>query len=296
MIRVKVPASTSNLGPGFDSIGMALDSYLEIEAEVSRDWQFNHRSELLHDLPADDTHYLARMVNHFCRLLKVEPFKLTVTMTSTIPLARGLGSSGTVLIASLLIVNHVRQLKLSTDELIQLLSAEEGHPDNVVPSLLGGLVVGCHDGGQCYYEALAPIAWPMYAVIPDYELKTADARNALPFELTYSSAVRASAVSNVLVAALSTGNYDLAGQMMMQDLLHEPYRKHLIKDYTELHDMLNGQGYAFLSGAGPTLFVMARPDADIEQQLRERFLNCEVRRVNTDTAGAVCYAEVELSD
>ncbi|TDM05271.1 homoserine kinase [Macrococcus lamae] len=288
-IKVKVPASTSNLGPGFDSIGMAIDSYLEIEASISESWVFSHKSEILSDLPVDETHYIARMVNHFCRQLNVEPFCLKVTMTSDIPLARGLGSSGSALIASLLIVNVVRELNLTTDELIQLLTAEEGHPDNVVPSLIGGLVAGFHRGESCYYQPLPVIDWPMFVVIPNYELKTADARDALPQRFNFEDSVKASAISNVLVASLSQKNYDLAGQMMMQDVFHEPFRKHLIKDYDKLRELLGNRGYVFLSGAGPTLFIMTKPgESNIKAWLQHEFSDYEIRQVKPDNIGAIC--------
>lgn len=289
MIRIRVPASTANLGPGFDSLGMALNLYLDITAERAECWYFEHLGDELVSLPTDETHFIARQVTQFCRKLNVEPFCLHVKMTSEIPLARGLGSSGTALIASLLMVNHYGRLNLSRQQLVDILTKEEGHPDNVVPSLVGGVITGCYDREICRYMALPAIEWPLYLIIPPYELKTDEARQVLPQTLPFAEAVEASAIANVLVAALAQKDYQLAGQLMMQDRFHEPYRAALIQDYQAVKRIVEDKGSLFISGAGSTLFVMGRPDSsELGALLTDALPHCAVRAVSVDTTGAIC--------
>ncbi|TDL95316.1 homoserine kinase [Macrococcus brunensis] len=289
MIRVRVPASTANLGPGFDSLGMALNIYLDITAEKADTWHFKHLGNEIASLPSDYTHFIAQKVTQFCHELNVKPFCLNVTMKSDIPLARGLGSSGTALIASLLLVNYYGKLNLSTQVLVNLLSKEEGHPDNVVPSLVGGVIAGCYYDETCSYVTLPAIDWPLYVVIPPYELKTEDARRVLPSSLALAEAVEASAISNVLVAALAQKDYVLAGRLMVQDRFHEPYRSALIQDYQTAKRVVQDKGSLFISGAGSTIFVMGHPEyTDLDEKLKSELPHCAVRTVSVDTTGAIC--------
>lgn len=294
-VFIRVPASTANLGPGFDSIGLAVARYLEIEAERSDSWTFNHQSKQLESLPNDHTHYIAKMSDYFCSTLEVEKLCLNVKMKSDIPLARGLGSSGTALIASLLLVDYFHDLKLSEDEKIALLSKVEGHPDNITPSLIGGLVVGYYDGKHCFTQSLPVIDWPLYVIVPDYELKTVDARNTLPTALDYKDAVIASAVSNVLIAALAQKNYNLAGEMMMKDRFHEPYRQQLIQEYEEVRKTVDGHGYAFISGAGPTMMLMIQPGhEEVIQTLKKKLTNCHISHIDIDKKGSLCETKLNM--
>lgn len=294
-VYIRVPASSANLGPGFDSLGMAVARYLEIEAERSENWTFSHHSKQLEDLPTDHEHYIAQMSDHFCRELDVEPLQLNVQMKSDIPLARGLGSSGTALIASLLLVDYFHDLRLTDEDKILLLTQVEGHPDNVTPSLIGGLVAAYYDGKKCFTQSLPVIEWPLYVVVPDYELKTADARNALPDSLNYGESVAASAVSNVLVAALMNRNYDLAGEMMMKDHFHEPFRNHLIKEYETVRRIIDGNGYSFISGAGPTIMLMIQPEhEDVIQTLKKELPHCHISHIDIDKKGSLCETKLNM--
>lgn len=294
-VYIRVPASTANLGPGFDSVGLAVARYLEIEAERSDYWTFDHLSKQLETLPQNDEHYIAQMSDYYCRELDVEPLQLHVKMKSDIPLARGLGSSGTALIASLLLVDYFHDLKLSDEDKIALLTKVEGHPDNITPSLIGGLVAGYYDGEQCFTQSLPVIEWPLYVIIPDYELKTVDARNALPSAFDYKEAINASAVSNVLVAALAQKNYDLAGEMMMKDHFHEPFRRRLIKEYDEVRQTIAGHGYSFISGAGPTIMLMIQPGHEaVIQTLKKQLPHCDISHIDIDKKGSRCETKLSM--
>lgn len=292
MLYIKVPASTSNLGPGFDSIGMAVNLYLELEVKESHIWNIHHIGEILSTLVNDDSHYIRKYCHYFYDLLNLEPKCFDIVMHSDIPLARGLGSSGSALIASLEIVDYFYQLNLTKVEKVNLLSEIEGHPDNVAPSLLGGVIAGYYnnDKNSTTTVQLPVIEWPIMVVIPNYELKTSEAREVLPNQFAYDKAVRAGAIGNVLVAALFARDYQLAGKMMMQDLYHEPYRQHLVPHYQLVTEMITDQCFAFLSGAGPSIFVVCDPDEFNENFMRLNQLHdCEVKHIQVDVNGVIRY-------
>ncbi|QYA41257.1 homoserine kinase [Macrococcoides bohemicum] len=292
MLYIKVPASTSNLGPGFDSLGMAVNLYLELEVSENDVWDIQHFGEELADLENNEEHYIRKYCAYFMEKFNLQTKAFSVVMHTDIPLARGLGSSGSALIASLEIIDYFYGLNLSKEEKVSLLSEIEGHPDNVSPSVLGGVVVGYYNAHLNTTRTLQVpvIEWPIMVVIPDYELKTSEAREALPESLQYSKAVEAGAIGNMLIAALYAKDYVTAGQMMMQDVYHEPYRKHLVPHYEMVRAAINGDCYAFLSGAGPSIFVVCHPDHFNEnfKQLNQ-LQNCEVKHIQVDVNGVIAY-------
>ncbi|WP_414043256.1 homoserine kinase [Macrococcus sp. EM39E] len=292
MLYIKVPASTSNLGPGFDSVGMAVNLYLELEVSESKVWDIQHFGEALAELENNESHYIRKYCKYFIEKFNLEDKCFSVVMHSDIPLARGLGSSGSALIASLEIINYFYDLNLSKIDKVSLLSEIERHPDNVAPSVLGGVIVGYYNPHQNITQTLQVpvIEWPIMVVIPDYELKTIEAREALPNELAYSTAVEAGAIGNMLIAALYLKDYVTAGKMMQQDIYHEPYRKHLVPHYEMVRNVLSGDCYAFLSGAGPSIFVVCHPDNFNENyKALRRLPNCEVKHIQVDVSGVIAY-------
>lgn len=292
MLYIKVPASTSNLGPGFDSLGMAVNLYLELEVSESDMWDIQHFGEELAGLENNEEHYIRKYCAYFMDKFNLQTKAFSVVMHTDIPLARGLGSSGSALIASLEIIDYFYGLNLSKEEKVSLLSEIEGHPDNVAPSVLGGVVVGYYNAQLNTTRTLQVpvIEWPIMVVIPDYELKTSEAREALPESLQYSKAVEAGAIGNMLIAALYAKDYVTAGQMMMQDKYHEPHRKHLVPHYEKVREAISGDCYAFLSGAGPSIFVVCHPDHFNEnfKQLNQ-LQNCEVKHIQVDVNGVIAY-------
>ncbi|MGV2927714.1 homoserine kinase [Macrococcus capreoli] len=292
MLYIKVPASTSNLGPGFDSIGMAVNLYLELEVCENETWDIHHFGEAIADLENNENHYIRKYCKYFFEKFNLEARCFSIVMHSDIPLARGLGSSGSALIASLEIINYFYGLKLSKEEKVRLLSEIEGHPDNVAPSILGGVVVGYYNKKQHITKTLQVpvIDWPIFVVIPNYELQTSVARDVLPNELAYSTAVEAGAIGNMLIASLYAKDYVTAGQMMQQDMYHEPYRKHLVPHYQFVRDAITGDCFAFLSGAGPSIFVVCSPDHFNENFRALNLLqNCEVKHIQVDVNGVISY-------
>ncbi|WP_374757682.1 homoserine kinase [Staphylococcus sp. 17KM0847] len=290
---LKVPASTANLGCGFDSIGMALNKFLYIDAQPIRakQWKFRHEGPHLQGLPEDETNYIYKIAQYVANKYDVTLPMLEVKMYSEIPLARGLGSSASALVAALYIANYFGDIELSKYELLQLATEIEGHPDNVAPTIYGGLVVGYHNS-ETNITDVAHIDIPdvdFILTIPQYELETKKARQALPEYLNHKDAVKYSAISNTMISALIQHNYELAGKMMEQDGLHEPYRQHLIEHFTEIKQTAHEyEAYAtVMSGAGPTIMTMVKKEksGSLVRALRQQFPNCHSELATVNTVG-----------
>ena len=262
-MKIIVPATSANIGPGFDSVGVALSKYLEIEVlEASESWVVEH--DLGSDIPSDERNLL------IATALQVEPGLAPhhLRMTSDIPLARGLGSSSSVIVAGIELANQLSHLNLTDQEKLVWANKIEGHPDNVAPAIFGQLVVAYSHEDQVQ-AVVAPMPNTAFvAFIPSYELKTSDSRNVLPKERNYSEAVAASAIANVAIAALLTGDMVTAGQAIESDLFHEKYRQPLVKEFTQVKELAKDfAAYAtYLSGAGPTVMTL------IEEEKAEAFL------------------------
>ena len=248
---IKVPASTSNLGPGFDSIGMAVSLYLEVEIlSVSDCWQVDH---VMPKIPHDENNLIVKTA------LTVYPGMqpLHLRVKSDIPLAHGLGSSSSAIAAGIELANHFGKLGLSDEEKVQIGARIEGHPDNIAPTILGGLVVGTEL--DKHFDAVkAPLPpYSLVAYVPDYNLPTKKARGVLPKELPLKTATRGSAIANTLVASLFTQNYQMAGELMEKDVFHEPYREKLVPELLKVREVAH-QKHAlttYLSGAGSTIMT-----------------------------------------
>ncbi len=271
---IRVPGSTSNLGPGFDSIGLAVNRYLQLDVFAAEKWQFHSRSSEVIGIPGDEQNLIYQAAE-FTAVQKgrsaseMEPCEVFVS--SEIPMARGLGSSGAAITAGIELADQLLDLGLTRAEKVRIGSLYEGHPDNVSASYYGGCVIGCHTSEDTKTVRAGVPDVDIVAVIPDYELKTKDARNVLPDEFTRPGAVAASAVTNVLVAAFFQKDWPLAGQMMEQDSFHEPYRASLVPELELARKVRDKVGAysAVLSGAGPTVlfFVPKGGAAEVQETL-----------------------------
>ena len=252
-MKITVPATSANIGPGFDSVGVALSKYLTIEVlEPSDSWFIQHD---LGDIPSDETNLLITTALQVTRDLT--PHKLV--MTSDIPLARGLGSSSSVIVAGIELANQLAGLGLTAEEKLEIATRIEGHPDNVAPAIFGNLVVASYvdDAVNSIVTQFPDCAF--VAFIPNYELKTSDSRGVLPSQLSYKEAVAASSIANVAIAALFAGDLVKAGQAIQGDLFHERHRQSLVKEFSTIKGLSSQfAAYAtYLSGAGPTVMTLA---------------------------------------
>ena len=263
-VRVAVPASTSNLGAGFDCVGVAVDRRLDVTTKLddsARGFTIARRGTLasLTIDAADD-----RLVAGFraaCRRARREvPDGVAFEATSTIPIGRGLGSSASATLAGALAANALLALGL-TDRAIALLCAEvEGHPDNVVPALFGGARLALTDGDGALLVAALQVHASLALVfaIPDFAVETSHARSVLPREVPHATATRAAALGAALVQGLATGDGTLVA-VALDDVLHVPFRRGLIEGFDAVTRAARRAGAfgATLSGSGSTIVAIA---------------------------------------
>lgn len=283
-MKIIVPATSANVGPGFDSVGVAVTKYLEIQVcEEREEWMIEH--QLGKWIPRDERNLLLKIALQIVPDLQPRRLK----MISDIPLARGLGSSSSVIVAGIELANQLGNLKLSKHEKLQLATKIEGHPDNVAPAIYGNLVIASSVEDQVS-AVVAPFPECAFlAYIPNYELRTRDSRGVLPKKLSYKEAVAASSIANVAISALLTGDMVKAGQAIESDLFHERYRQELVREFATIKKVAkrNGAYATYLSGAGPTVMVLADPDKmpKIKAELEKQPFKGKLHDLQVDTEG-----------
>ncbi|MGX7198091.1 homoserine kinase [Enterococcus olivae] len=257
-MKIRVPATSANLGPGFDSCGIALSMYLSVEIlEDTEEWEIIH--SLGEDIPSDKSNLLIQTALDVAPSLTPKKLK----MTSTIPLTRGLGSSSSVIVAGIELANRLGNLNLSQNKKVEIATRIEGHPDNVAPAICGDFVVACHfsektENSVSHVKHYFPEC-DIIAFIPNTELLTSESRGVLPESFSYKEAVEASAIANVMIAAVLNGNLPLAGKMMQEDRWHEKYRGKFVPHLAAIRQVCKEEAAygCFLSGAGPTVLILA---------------------------------------
>ena len=283
-MKIIVPATSANVGPGFDSVGVAVTKYLEIQVcEEREEWMIEH--QLGKWIPRDERNLLLKIALQIVPDLQPRRLK----MVSDIPLARGLGSSSSVIVAGIELANQLGNLKLTDHDKLQLATKIEGHPDNVAPAIYGNLVIASSVEGQVS-AVVAPFPECAFlAYIPNYELRTRDSRGVLPKKLSYKEAVAASSIANVVIASLLTGDMVKAGQAIESDLFHERYRQELVREFATIKKVAkrNGAYATYLSGAGPTVMVLADPDKmpKIKAELEKQPFKGKLHELQVDTEG-----------
>lgn len=254
---VIVPASTANLGPGFDSIGLALGLYMTIDVSPSDVWEVSYAGDDLDGLAVGEDNLIVTTIKSVAKKSgEIAPI-LKLTATSNIPLGKGFGSSASAIAAGIVIADHILQLNLSKREKVLLGSQLEGHADNVSVALLGGAVISYYDGDIIDYIHVENPKVGVVVLVPPKALATEASRGLLPEQLTHKEAVRSSAAGSVLSAALAQNDWQTVGRMMEKDGFHEPYRKNLFPNFDEIRTACQKFGaYGMtISGAGPSLFV-----------------------------------------
>ncbi|MDF2608250.1 MAG: thrB [Bacillales bacterium] len=289
LFTVKTPGSTANLGPGFDSIGLALDIFLTIDVFQADKWECVYLSDTNENLPTDEDNLIVRVItdvtNKFGK--SVSPLKLVIS--NEIPLARGLGSSASAIVAGIEIANQVLKLDLSSEDKLLLACSWEGHIDNIGASVLGGLVVGYYSNDFYHYINKHIDELEVIAVIPKYALKTEVARSALPDVLNYKDAIESSAMANLIVGAFMSKNWNLALKCINMDKFHEPFRAKLVPELSKAKKFLGSNpsiGCA-LSGAGPTVLIIGEKLEinNIYQDVKNLFSDCEVLKLSINNSG-----------
>jgi homoserine kinase len=266
-VTVWVPATVANLGPGFDALGVAVRMHLEVEIEPRRDSvEISIEGEGAEHLPADETNLVLRSMSAFFDHVGRRPPGYAVRVRNPIPLGSGLGSSAAAVVAGLLAARSVTNRTVSQTEMVQLATEMEGHPDNIMPALLGGLVV-CYRtvlSGELRSVRMEPSdrLVPILAV-PGTGFSTAEARKALPEDVSFDDAQFTASRAALLVAAMTGGFGSEVLAEAMNDRLHEPHRLKLMPETAAVHEELRSAGLPVsLAGAGPSLLVVIpRPES-----------------------------------
>ncbi|NOU96044.1 homoserine kinase [Paenibacillus sp. LMG 31456] len=277
-VRVKVPGSTANLGPGFDTLGMALDLYAWIEMSEAAATKIHLIGDQMKGIPTDKSNLIYEVAQMVFEKAGVLIPELEISMYSDIPLTRGLGSSAAAIVGGLAAANALIGSPLSDDTLFQMATALEQHPDNVGASLYGGLVVAFWDGERAEHIRVEPDdRLEVLVAIPHFQLSTEKARHVLPREQSLANAVYNVGHSSVLVAALCTGRLDMIPRAM-KDALHQPYRAPLVPGLSKILAEATEHGAlgVALSGAGPTMLALVDRDSSRKAEL-EQFLQGTLR-------------------
>ncbi|HEY8502449.1 MAG TPA: homoserine kinase [Solirubrobacterales bacterium] len=280
---VRVPASSANLGPGYDAMAAAMSLYLELEVEESGEFSFDPGGM---EVPTDRSNLIVRA---FESLRPADG--IAFRLRSEIPLARGLGSSAAAIVAGLYAADHLYELALSKEEMLARATAIEGHPDNVAAAIYGGFVV-CGGGGEAPVAARfdPPEGLEGIVVIPPEEVSTERAREAIPAEVPLADAVANVSAAAMLVLGLRDADLDLLARGL-DDRLHQPRRRELYPRSMEIVDSARELGAlgATISGAGPTVLVWTtwQDAGNVAAALEERCAGwAEVRRLPFSPLGA----------
>ena len=267
MIRLKIPATTANLGSGFDTLGMALNLYnIFTVKEILPEGEYTSEIwgegvDLLKDARKN---MLVTSYIKACDEWNVTPKGFAFESCNAVPLNRGLGSSSTAVVAGVMIADILSGVKHNEAELLRVMTKIEGHPDNVVPCYTGGMTVSCWDGESLRYVRLPalPEDLNVIAAVPDFEVRTEDARRILPESVPFRDAVFNVSHASILCAAWAMGRWDLL-RVGMQDRLHQAHRAKLFpgetgeKFFSEIANHPDCVATA-ISGSGPTMIAIVR--------------------------------------
>ncbi|MGJ3188693.1 homoserine kinase [Paenarthrobacter nitroguajacolicus] len=265
-LTVKVPGTSANLGPGYDSLGLALSIYdtLTVETLSTGELEFELSGEGADTLPRDASHLVVRAIDLALDRLGFQRSGLRITADNVNPHGRGLGSSASAVVAAVTAANALvpAESQQNRDWILQLTSEMEGHPDNVAPAIFGGLALSWQDSEQysSTHADVAPTVIPVVAV-PDYELSTETARGLLPASVGHHAAAMNSGRAALLIHALTAQpEFLLPGT---EDYLHQSYRAQAMRPSADLIAALRTAGHAaVVSGAGPTVMVLANGEGE----------------------------------
>lgn len=283
MKTVKTYATSANIGPGFDTLGMCFDIYNEYVYEMSDHYileGFDEKYSISeNNLIIKSYEYVLKKYNYNIVYLKLKQ------LVQNIPSTRGLGSSASCIVCGVLIANDILNNLLTKDEIFQLASEIEGHPDNVAPLIYGGFTCSYFDNEFYQIKLNVHNDYKFYVCIPPFKLSTTLARNVLPKQVDLKTVVSNISHSVAMIKALENGNMKLL-QSANNDLLHEPYRYPLINDANVIIDYAKkNNAICMISGAGPTLLLISKDDLCFDINLSGWIF----KKVNINNQGAYVY-------
>lgn len=288
MIRISVPATSANLGIGYDTLGMAVSLYSHFTFERADTLTITGCPEQFQN---EDNLVYVSLVDALAKW-GVEPFGVSIDIQTEVPVARGLGSSSTCVVAGIMAAAALTGHTVTREELVALATSVEGHPDNVAPAILGAAVCSFTPAGElprCLRYDVSP-RLRFLTIVPPYEVHTSEARKVVPQEVPLSTAVWQMGRIAGLTRGLETGDASLIAAAN-DDRIQEPYRRALIPDYEAIRQtcLEGGAATMWISGSGSTL--MAVTDDTIvakflQVRLQERFPECATHILTCDVDGA----------
>lgn len=295
-VRVRVPATTANCGPGFDTLGIACDLYNEMELELSDSKDFVRISvsgDGADSLPTNEHNLVLRSVRTVLDRNQCSGLGVRLNLLNRIPLSRGLGSSSSAIIGGLVAANTALDLPFSNDELLDMATQIEGHPDNVAPALFGGFTISVVQGERIVCLRMkVPQDLKLVVCIPDFKLSTHKARQAIPAVVPHQDAVFNVSRAALLVGAMATGQTKYLMDAL-EDRLHQPYRAPLIPGMDEVFAAGRRSGAlgVAMSGAGPSIMAYTQEKADdvgkaMVQAFQAYDISSRYLQLNVDYEGA----------
>ena len=298
MIRIQVPATSANLGSGFDALGIALTLYNQIWMEEEDGIFISSRDGL--DVPTGEDNLIYWAAKQLYDECGAKLPGLRIEQQSDIPMTRGLGSSSACIVAGLLGANRLLGNPFDRHEIVNLANRLEGHPDNTTPAVLGGLVASAVENRRVYSVSVPVAPKIRFAVlIPPFELKTEVARGVLPQEVSRQNAVYNLSRSALITASLFSGSLENL-RVAVQDTLHQPYRAHFIPGMEQVFRITYELGSygTYISGAGPSIIAIIGDEVsqDFEKYAIERLEEKEIsgwqlKILKSDSHGAAVFLD-----
>lgn len=306
-VSVKVPATSANIGPGFDTMGVAFPLYNTVTIEETvlpgsgvtielvSDFDYKDKA-LLEHVPVDETSIIYKAVELLYNSIGQTPSELKITVDSKIPMTRGLGSSSSVIVGALIAANELLGRPADEAALLSIATEIEGHPDNVAPAILGGMLfASLQDDGSVVYKKLPwPDEWKITACVPDFELSTEVARSVLPKEVPMKDAIFNGQRMAMFIDAVHTRDAATM-KFALQDRLHQPYRMNLMPGLAQIMHDLKFEEHVLgcvISGAGSTILLITesagteRAKSIVRKIWNDLNVNVEMYDFPVDTAGA----------
>ena len=304
-VSVRVPATTANIGPGFDCLGLALPIYNEITVEETVMPGSGIEINVIEDtqtydllsVPKDKNNIVYKAIELLYNFVGQSVSDIKITIKTNIPVTRGLGSSASVIVGGLLAANKLLGNPADDAVLLSIASEVEGHPDNVAPAMFGGFCLSSmeDDGSVIYSKISWPEDWKLTVIIPDYELDTQIARSILPENVPREDAIYNVRKCAMLIDAVYNQNSELM-KKSLEDKIHQPYRAGLIKGFNELKELTKNKDDILgcvVSGAGPAILIISENNGfdKIKNEVLQIFddLNvmCDIRTLDVENTGSV---------
>ena len=293
-VSVKVPATIANIGPGFDCLGLAVPVYNTItieetvlpgtgvEINVLANEDVSDELSLEH-IPMDENSIIYKAVELLYNSIGQTPSELKITIHSEIPIAKGLGSSASIIVGGLIAANELLGHPADEAALLSIATEVEGHPDNVTPAIVGGIVMSSsEDDGSIVYRKLSwPDDWVLTVIVPDYELATEISRSVIPKEVPMRDAVFNLQRMAMFTTALNTKDAELM-KLALKDKLHQPYRQKLVPGFEKIKENLKHEDSVLgcvLSGAGPSVLVISKKNGvdKIKEIIRDTWRDLDIK-------------------